>query len=277
MPKVSILMPVYNAEKTLQNSIDSILGQTFMDFEFIIYNDGSVDSSAQIIKSNKDSRIKFIDNKNNKGVSYSRAYLLKQVVGQYITWIDADDTCDLNRLEKQVAFLDNNAEYVFVGTGYALVSNGKIINRYLFKNDKCIRFYPAFCCASVMFRKGAMDGVNMNSVDGGGEDYAFLLQLINKGKVHNLTNVKYYYNQNNPNSVSKHKQGIENILNAFVIYRMGDTINPVEALRQLPLKKGICIAVWYVMVRGFKGLPLKYIVPTVLFGIWWKIMHKVSK
>ena len=277
MPKVSILMPAYNAEKYINEAIDCIIKQTYTDFELIIYNDGSNDKTAKIIKSYKDKRIKFIDNKKNLGCSTARTELLKNATGKYITWMDADDTCDLNRIEKQVEFLDNNDDYVFCGTGYKLQVGNIYINRFLFSSDKNLRFYPAFCGASVMFRKSALKGIDIKSVNNGGEDYALLLQLIKKGNVENLTDVKYYYRQDNPNSVSKNPIALKNILTAFVKYRTGKDISPVKALKQLPISKGLCIAVWYIMANGFKGLPVKYIIPTVLFGLWWKLMHKVSR
>ena len=277
MIKVSILMPAYNAEKTIAEAIDSILNQTYADFELIILNDGSSDGTNIIIKRYDDPRIKFIDNGKNQGCAKVRVELIEQALSEYITWMDADDTCDLNRLEKQVKFLDAHKDYQLCGTGYTLQVGRKFINRFLFSSDKFIRMYPAFCGASVMFRSSVLNDLTLKTSDGGGEDYALLLQILNLGKAKNLTDVKYYYRQDNPNSVSKNKQALVNILNSFVQYRVGQNMSAKDALRQLPLKKGICIAVWYVMVRGFKGLPLKYIVPTVLFGIWWKIMHKVSK
>ncbi len=277
MTKISVLMPAYNAEKYIREAIDSILKQSYMDFEFIIYNDGSMDKTANIVHSYEDNRIVLINNNDNKGVSFVRAELLKIAKGQYITWMDADDTCDTNRLEKQVQHLDNNMDYVAVGTGYSLNYKGTLTNRYLFSSDKNIRLYPAFCGASVMFRKTVLKNVSSTSKEGGGEDYAFLLQIIKYGKVHNLKNVKYYYRQDNPNSVSKNPQASQNILQAFVKYRMNADVNAVEALNTLPVSKGLCIAVWFVMAKGFKGLPYKYIIPTISFGLWWKLMHRVSK
>ena len=101
-PKVSVLMPAYNVEKYVGAAIESILNQTFSDFEFIIINDGSTDNTAKIIKeyAKKDKRIRFIDNKNNRGVSVSRNMGLDIAQGEYVGFIDADDYVDNDFYEK---------------------------------------------------------------------------------------------------------------------------------------------------------------------------------
>ena len=101
MPKISIILPVYNVEKYLPQCLDSILTQTFADFECVCVNDGSTDKSLLILQEylNKDDRIKIIDQKN-KGLSGARNTALKVVTGQYITFIDSDDFVSKDYLEK---------------------------------------------------------------------------------------------------------------------------------------------------------------------------------
>ena len=91
MPKVTVLMSVYNSEKFLRESINSILEQTFKDFEFLIINDGSTDSSREIILSYNDPRITLFDNKNNIGLTKSLNKGLDLAKGEYIARQDADD------------------------------------------------------------------------------------------------------------------------------------------------------------------------------------------
>ena len=100
MPKISIIIPAYNVEKYLSQCLDSILAQTFKDFECICVNDGSTDNTLTILReyANKDNRIKIINQKNS-GSSVSRNNGIKQALGQYISFIDADDWVTENYLE----------------------------------------------------------------------------------------------------------------------------------------------------------------------------------
>ena len=110
MPKVSVLMPVYNAEAYLKQAIESILNQTYGDFEFLIVNDGSTDGSRAVIESFTDARIQLIDNKNNLGIAQSRNKGLDKARGEYIALMDSDDISLPQRLAKQVAFMDGHRE-----------------------------------------------------------------------------------------------------------------------------------------------------------------------
>ncbi len=128
-PKVTVLMSVYNGEKYLREAIDSILNQTFKDFEFLIVNDGSTDRTAEILRSYHDHRIKIINNEKNMGLTGSLNKGLKIARGEYIARMDADDISLPQRLEKEVAFLDQNKKVGLVGTYYLMINeNGKVLH-----------------------------------------------------------------------------------------------------------------------------------------------------
>ena len=112
---VSIVMAVYNTEKYLKEAIDSMLNQTYTNFEFIIINDGSTDSSLEIIESYKDNRI-LLMNQTNSGLSTALNNGIKSARGKYIARMDADDISLSYRLEKQTNFLDNNPNIIAVGS-----------------------------------------------------------------------------------------------------------------------------------------------------------------
>src|SRR3990170_6306785 len=103
-PEITVLMSVYNGERFLREAIESILNQTYRDFEFLIINDGSTDSSREIILSYNDPRIRLIDNELNIGLTRSLNKGLRLARGKYIARQDADDISFRKRLEKQVAF-----------------------------------------------------------------------------------------------------------------------------------------------------------------------------
>ncbi|HEC27098.1 MAG TPA: glycosyltransferase [Gammaproteobacteria bacterium] len=115
MPLVSIVMSVYNGESYLREAIESILNQTFTDFEFIIINDGSTDTSAEIVRSYNDERIRLIQQENiglaaalNRGIELSE--------GKYIARMDADDICYPNRLEVQFRYLERHQDIIALGS-----------------------------------------------------------------------------------------------------------------------------------------------------------------
>jgi glycosyltransferase involved in cell wall biosynthesis len=113
---VTVLMPVYNGEKYLREAIDSILGQTYCCFEFIIINDGSTDGSVEIIQSYRDKRIRFIDNEKNIGIASTLNKGIELAIGEYIVRMDSDDISLSTRIEKQVRFMDNYPEIGISGT-----------------------------------------------------------------------------------------------------------------------------------------------------------------
>jgi len=118
MPRVSVIMSVFNREKTVARAIDSILAQTFQDFEFIICDDGSSDSSLSILEqyAQKDSRIVILRNEKNLGLPTSLNRCLEIAQGEYVARMDDDDISYPTRFQKEVDFLDDRSEYALVGT-----------------------------------------------------------------------------------------------------------------------------------------------------------------
>ena len=116
VPEISVLMSVYNSEQYIKDSIDSILEQTFPDFELIIINDGSTDKTREIIEGYKDGRIRIFNFKENKGVGAALKFGLTQVNGRYIAKADSDDINHPERLFKQKIFLDNHPDIALVKT-----------------------------------------------------------------------------------------------------------------------------------------------------------------
>ena len=128
-PVISILMSVYNGEKYLHAAVDSILKQTFKDFEFIIINDGSIDRSREILESYQDERIVLI-HQENKGLTRALNKGLSLAKGEFIARMDADDSCKPERLEKQVAFLRENPGIVLLGSNcFNIDGDGDIIGQ----------------------------------------------------------------------------------------------------------------------------------------------------
>lgn len=197
---ISIIVSVYNSNKTLSKMIESVLNQTYKDFELILINDGSSDDSFNIMKEYKlkDSRIILID-KENTGLTKSLNIGLKRAKGYYIARIDSDDTWLPSKLEKQVTFLEENSEYMLVGTAYNEIGdNGKIIydkqrtlllSSYVDIINNIEKLNP-FLHSSVLFRKELCETVGFyNESFKYTQDYEYWVRIISKYKVSNLTEV----------------------------------------------------------------------------------------
>lgn len=133
-PKISVIIPVYNAEKTIGNSIDSVLSQSFTDFEILIVDDCSTDKSLDIIKSFTDSRIILMRHKKNKGAPAARNTAIKVAKGEYLAFLDSDDIWYKNKLEKHYAYISRTSDPIIQAscTSFAIRRiNGNINNRIL--------------------------------------------------------------------------------------------------------------------------------------------------
>jgi len=158
-PLVSVLMPVYNADKFLNESINSILDQTFTDFEFIIINDGSTDSSLKIIQElrKKDNRITLI-NRKNKGLITSLNEYVSVAKGKYLVRMDADDISHQNRISEQLKFMEEHPDISILGS-YIECFGDNITNSIwkLPSQDEALKarliFTVPFCHPSVMYKK----------------------------------------------------------------------------------------------------------------------------
>jgi GT2 family glycosyltransferase len=218
--KISIIMPVHNGAKWLNTAIDSVLAQTFKDFEFIIINDGSRDNSEAIVLAYKDSRIKYLQNEKNMGVQATRNQALSIATGEFVAMIDQDDEwIDVGKLKKQMTFLINNKDYVLVGTGAVMVDEGgNELARYLMPatdrkiRSKILRANP-FVHSSVMFR--AEDVRSLGGYDQGklSEDLDLWMRLGRLGMLMNFQeySVKYLYRNSGYNSEDKIKRICQNI------------------------------------------------------------------
>lgn len=214
IPIVSVIMPVYNAEKYLEQTINSILNQTFVEFEFLIIDDGSTDKSLQIIYSFDDPRIKVYKNDKNIGYVQTLNKLLELSKGEFIARQDNDDISLPNRIEKQVHFLNNNQEIGICGTN-AFIFGNKKKKTMLPICDAEIRAYMIFnnpfCHPTIMFRKSIFDELGVAKYDESlspAEDYAMWFEISKKTKLANLPEplLRYRWHSNNTSQLKKNIQ-----------------------------------------------------------------------
>ncbi len=196
MPRVSVLMPVYNVkEEYLRESIESILNQTFTDFEFIILDDCSSNNVEEIVKSYGDDRIRFYRNSENLGIAKSRNKLMDLARGEYSALMDNDDISHPERLKKQVDFLDNNPDISILSTAYETFPEKHIIVhpksvRYLDLYKGCVVAHPA-----VMFRTERLREYKLKYKESYicSQDYELWARAIRYLKIANLDSVLLKY------------------------------------------------------------------------------------
>lgn len=210
-PKVTVLMPVYNCESYIKESLESVLNQTFRNFEILIIDDSSTDGTVSIIKSFKDNRIKLIEKAVNTGYTRSLNIGLKIAKGEYIARMDGDDISLLNRFEEQVNFLEENLDVVLCGTQFEIIGGCKIDVPE--KNEEIkLALLESNCIAhpSVMFRKSAIQKHSLwyDSKMEPAEDYDLWVRLIRIGKFHNLQKVLLRYRVHN-NQVSQQRSHLQ--------------------------------------------------------------------
>lgn len=224
MPTVSVLMPVYNGGNFLKDAVESILNQTYRDFEFLIINDGSVDNSLEILKSYSDSRIIIIDNGENKGLIYSLNKGLKLAKGEFIVRMDADDISFEDRIEKQVDFMVKNPEIGISGTYIQIF--GENINQEVLKfpvnpgiNKAQLLFSPCLAHPSVIIRKLIIDSHNLyyRHEYKHAEDYDYWIEAINYTKISNIPEVLLKYRVI-PTSITQ--QANKNLDSRFSIHKV---------------------------------------------------------
>lgn len=211
MPKVSVIIPVYNTEKYLRKCLDSVCNQTLSDIEVICINDCSLDNSLGILQeyAQKDKRIKIIDFKENKGAAVARNTGIDEAQGEYIGFVDSDDFVDLDFYEKlYTKAIQENADIVKGKLYlYDLNNNRKYLESWININDAVKKnnanFYFTFTTA--IYKLNFVNKYNIRFLEGliHFEDPYFTIKAnLYIDKVEVLDNAIYYYT-NNPNSSSR--------------------------------------------------------------------------
>ena len=204
---ISVLMPVYNTkEEYLRTSIESILNQTFTDFEFIIVNDGSTNNAEEVILSYKDNRIKYVK-QEKQGIVGALNNAWSKASGKYIARMDSDDIAYPERFAKQVNFLEESPEYSLVGSWAKIIPSKNIIKlpqdiKIMDLLADCMFIHP-----SIMFNKADFEKFNLQYETGFeyAEDYCLYANAVKHLKMTNLQEVLLDYRVYPENSSSKNR------------------------------------------------------------------------
>ena len=212
--RVSVLTPIYKTdERFLRAAIESVLGQTFADFEFLLLDDCPEDSRETVVRSYDDKRIVYLKNERNLGISASRNRLIDLAKGEYLAVFDHDDVCRPERLAKEVAYLDAHPECGVVSSWTRLTFNGSI-NTYpeddheikLRMMDVCALWHPAS-----MIRKSVLaeHDIRYEAECSPVEDYMLWMKLIPHTVFHNLQEVMIDYRWHGSNTSVVRKRELD--------------------------------------------------------------------
>jgi len=282
--KISVIMPVYNTkEEYLREAIESILNQTYTDFELIIINDGSTNNSEDVIKSYTDERIRYIK-QDNQGAAGSRNNGIKAAIGEYIAIMDSDDISYPNRLEEEVKFLDGHPDYAIVGSSAEIFPRTKMwIN---VEEPRILDFIREcnFVHSTVMYRRKLFieNGYTYDLMMPPTEDYDLWSKIILKEKAYNIQKplVRYRLEGQGISSTNKNKGELNTIK---VQKRLLDFITKDKKLqtdiidliyRKNKIKKRFYEQIF--SIKNFRKFDKKYKVITVL-GVEIQILIKRYK
>lgn len=215
MNLVSIIMPVYNGQNFIRESIKSVLNQIYKNWELIIVNDGSNDNSEGIINEFNDNRIRYF-RKENGGVSTARNFGIEKARGEYIALLDCDDYMDTNRLNKLAHILKNNKEVDAIYTNVITIDkqNNEL---YRLKSEVVVEnykdYYPTILSRQIIpapvtlfFRRKVIDlGIRYPEKYRNSEDYLFSLMIAKKFNIFYLDDYLYYYRKHETNLTNNHR------------------------------------------------------------------------
>lgn len=206
MPKVSVLVPLYNTQLDhLKVMIESVLAQSYTDFELLILNDSPTnDALRDVVKSYTDSRIRYVENERNLGISASRNRLIDLAQGEYLAIFDHDDICEPHRLALEVAYLDEQPDVGVVSGQTIDIGNGRLsafpennadIKAGLMHG--CVVAHPAS-----MIRKSVLinNGIRYEPAFSPAEDYLLWIRLIGVTLFHNLKEPMIQYRNHEDNT-----------------------------------------------------------------------------
>ena len=226
-PLLSVLLPVYNGEKFIREAVDSILEQTFTNFELIIIDDCSTDNTVSIIKEYNDARIVLKIKEINSGYTDSLNWGIENCSGKFIARMDADDVCFPTRFDEQIKIMTKNPGIIVCGSWATIYGTNNYIKHPEKHNDifissleHCPIVHP-----SVMINKFLLGSERYNKDFEPAEDYEFWTRLLHKGTFYNIQKSLLFYREHNHN-ISRTKKNIQKEKTIYLKFLFYASINP---------------------------------------------------
>ncbi len=200
-PDVSVIMPVFNGERYVGQAISSVLEQSYRNFELVIIDDGSRDSTKRRVERFRDDRIRFYEHNDNQGIAASRNDGLSKAKGPYIAWLDSDDIASPSRLERQLDFLEKNRKYGLCSSNVVSIdaegrqSSGKWWNTSNIPVDWQMLWTNPIAQSSVMIRKSLLEKPPLayDPSYSPAEDYHLWCRLVQRSRFYRLDDVLLEY------------------------------------------------------------------------------------
>jgi glycosyltransferase involved in cell wall biosynthesis len=195
---LTVTLPVYNAMPHLQMAVESVLRQTYQDFDFLIIDDGSTDGSSDYLRSLCDARIK-LTIRENRGLGTTLNELFRNSGTPYVARMDSDDVCEPRRLEKQMAILREQRDVVMLGTGIDFIVGSRIVEGFRPLTEhgeirqRLLQRRPGVNHPTLIVKREAWARVGGYRFAGAGEDLDFCLRICDLGRVTNEPEVLYHY------------------------------------------------------------------------------------
>lgn len=228
---VSIIMPSYNTAKFIPETIESVLKQTYTNWELIIVDDCSTDNTDEVVKPFlTDKRIKYLKNEKNSGAAVSRNYALREAKGKWIAFLDSDDLWLPEKLEKQIAFMEKNG-YKFTYTDYKIKLNGKWLP-YIFTgpnivNKRKMYDYCYFSTITVMYDRDFVGLIQIAPLKKN-NDYAMWLKIIKKVDCYRFPECLSCYIKHD-NSISSGSK-IKLIKHHYIMFRLSENKTVISSV-----------------------------------------------
>lgn len=196
MARITVLMPAYNVGKYIAPAINSILQQTFADFELLILDDGSTDTTAEVISGFNDNRIRYVRNDRNLGLAENLNKGIELSQTDYIARMDGDDISEPTCLEKQIDYLENHPDVGICGVGFQFF--GTKTSKVIYPaSQEAIKVQMLFGCAVIlpMFRKSVFieNGLRYKPTAFPAEDYRMWAECLRVTKIYNLPEILFRY------------------------------------------------------------------------------------
>lgn len=209
MPRVTVLMPVYNAELYVSEAVASVLQQTYADYELLIIDDGSTDNTLQKLMMFDDHRIRIVKNETNMGLVHTLNRGIQLAQGEFIARMDGDDVSLPHRLERQVFYMDHHPEIGMCGSLVQLIHSGEVWALPQDPNEikVLLMFHCTFVHPSVMIRRGLLldHGIYYDSRYAHAEDYDLWVRLAEVSRLTNIQEVLLQYRQHDTQVSHVHK------------------------------------------------------------------------
>ena len=226
---VSIIMPSYNMAPYIRETIQSVLNQSYQNWELIIVDDCSTDNTDEVVASIKDERIRYLKNKINSGAAVSRNRALREAKGRWIAFLDADDLWVPEKLDEQIKFMVENS-YDFTYTDYRIQLNGEwlpyICTGPNMVNKRKMYDYCYFSTITVIYRREAVGLIQIENLKKN-NDYAMWLQAVEKVDCYRYPKCMSYYIKHDGSVSSGSK--VKLIKWHYLLFRVGLHKNPFIA------------------------------------------------